>query len=203
MSIYIIYNLFSQSALHSFPKNKMNILSNTTEKLTHTVNADEAGVAPTINSVVSATSVKVQHAIEDVANAPAAIVDPDVQILAARLGTTAETVARNKRLFSTFDDDEDEETPEQAAKRVARAEEIRRQREAEEAKRAAEIKAINADRASRGLGPMRGAALEGGIQRRAMLRRDAALGRRLDEDMGTSLGYEYVTKAGKTRCEFK
>jgi hypothetical protein len=86
---------------------------------------------------------------------------------------------------------------EEAARRAA---DERAQREAE---RVAEIQAINAERALRGLGPARGAGLEGEIQRRAMLRRDAQIGKQLEADMGTSLGYEKFTKAGTLRSEFK
>ena len=121
---------------------------------------------------------------------------------APRLASTVHENYSARRLRQrTYDsDDEEEIPPAEVARRVAEAEERRRQQEAE---RAAEIQAINAERAARGLGPARGAGLEGEIQRRAMLRRDAALGRRLDEDMGTSLGYEYLTKDGKLRNEFK
>lgn len=127
---------------------------------------------------------------------------------------TANAVATAPRLASTVhedhsvrrvrqrasDSDDEEETPDEVARRVAEAEERRSQHEQVEAAR---IQAINDERAVRGLRPVRAAATDGESQRRELLHRDAKLGRVLDDHMGTSLGYEYLTKDGKMRTEFK
>lgn len=92
-----------------------------------------------------------------------------------------------------------EERRQREAQEAAHRAAIAEQRRQQEAQRFAEL---NAERASRGLRPARGAALEGENQRRAMLERDAQNGRQLRADMGTSLGYEKFTKAGTLRNEF-
>ncbi len=96
----------------------MNTFSYTTKQTTSIVNPHEDGAAPTINSVVSATATDIQQSIQVVANDPTVTVDPDVQNLAARLGTTAEMVANEsyasrqngggtKRLWSYSSNDEE------------------------------------------------------------------------------------------------
>jgi hypothetical protein len=107
-----------------------------------------------------------------------------------------------KRPFVFDEWDEDEETPEESARRAAAAAEYRRQEEKRRRKLEkvqAELNQINTIRAASGRPPLRSAAIASDSNRRA---NDEA-GRIYDadrlDDMGTSIGYDYITKAGKPR----
>ncbi len=107
----------------------------------------------------------------------------------------------NRGLKRPFQSDDDDEyiSPEETERRAAAFAKYRRQEEKRRRKAEAELNQINAIRAASGRPPSRSAARASDSNRRANDEAGRVYDKKLLDDMGTSIGYDYVTKAGTSR----
>ncbi len=123
--------------------------------------------------------------------------------LASFLGAATRADEAQEEIFSrrsrvrTRDDwsDDEGDNTEAVSCKQRLTEAIRLRNEADKAER----EAINQERVTQGRPPLRSAAREGEMRRNRMYYEGVKLDIQLEENMGTSKGYEKITKAGTVR----